>query len=214
MRGRKTLLLDVDETLVHSSFTPTDKAHIVLPIDIEGRTCNIYVLVRPGCVDFIKEVAKYFEVVIFTASLSKYAIPLMNILDDDKVAPQRLFREHCTYFNGLFVKDMARVGRRMEDIIIIDNSPNSYQFQPENGIPILSWYDDPTDIELMRFVPALRLLAQVDDVRPVVLQSTFENEFNVDLAIKICQSLIILKNKKLKEEREAQEKAAREKAAR
>lgn len=87
MHGRKTLLLDVDETLVHSSFTPTDKADIVLPIDIEGRTCNIFVLVRPSCVQFIKEVAKYFEVVIFTASLSKYAIPLMNILDEDKVAP-------------------------------------------------------------------------------------------------------------------------------
>ena len=54
---------------------------------------------------------------------------------------------------------MARVGRRMEDIIIIDNSPNSYQFQPENGLPILSWYDDPNDNELMRFVPGLKLLA-------------------------------------------------------
>ena len=100
MRGRKTLLLDVDETLVHSSFTPTEAADIILPIDIEGRTCNIYVLIRPGCCEFIKEVGKYYEVVIFTASLSKYAIPLMDILDPDRVAPQRLFREHCTFFNG------------------------------------------------------------------------------------------------------------------
>lgn len=120
------MLLDVDETLVHSSFTPCAKSEIVLPIDIEGRSCNIFVNVRPGCKHFIKEVAKYFEVVIFTASLSKYAIPLMNILDEDKVAPQRLFREHCTFFNGQFVKDMQRVGRKMEDVIIIDNSPNSY----------------------------------------------------------------------------------------
>ncbi len=100
MRGRKTLILDVDETLVHSSFTPTDHADIVLPIDIEGRECKIYVLVRPGCQEFIKEVGKYYEVVIFTASLSKYAIPLMNILDTDNIAPQRLFREHCTFFNN------------------------------------------------------------------------------------------------------------------
>ena len=53
----------------------------MLPIDIEGRIHNIYINVRPGCVEFINEVAKYFEVVIFTASLSKYAIPLMDILD-------------------------------------------------------------------------------------------------------------------------------------
>jgi len=64
---------------------------------------------------------------------------------------------------------MARVGRRMEDIIIIDNSPNSYQFQPENGLPCISWYDDPNDRELFQFIPGLRLLAQVDDVRPVLL---------------------------------------------
>ena len=121
-------MLDIDETLVHSSFSPTTNADIVLPIDIEGRTCNIYVQVRPGCCDFIVECGKYYEVVIFTASLSKYAIPLMDILDPEGVAPQRLFREHCTFFNGIFVKDMARVGRPMKDLMIIDNSPNSYQF--------------------------------------------------------------------------------------
>ena len=87
LKGRKTLLLDVDETLVHSSFTPSDIADIVLPIDIEGRTTNIFVNVRPNCCEFIKEVGKYFEVVIFTASLSKYANPLMDILDPERVAP-------------------------------------------------------------------------------------------------------------------------------
>lgn len=72
--------------------------------------------------------AQYYEVVIFTASLSKYADPLMDILDPEGIAPQRLFREHCTFKNGIFVKDMARLGRRMQDIIIIDNSPQSYSF--------------------------------------------------------------------------------------
>ena len=81
------MILDVDETLVHSSFTPTDHADIVLPIDIEGRICNIFVQVRPDCCEFIDEVGKYYEVVIFTASLSKYAIPLMDILDQNNVAP-------------------------------------------------------------------------------------------------------------------------------
>lgn len=101
----------------------------MLPIDIEGRACNIFVQVRPGCQEFIKEVGKHFEVAIFTASLSKYANPLMDILDPERVAPQRLFREHCTFYNEQFVKDMQRVGRRMEDIMILDNSPNCYRFQ-------------------------------------------------------------------------------------
>ena len=169
MKGKKTLFLDVDETLVHSSFRATDNADIVLPIEIEGKIFEIYVLVRPHCCEFILEVAKYYEVVIFTASLSKYAIPLMDILDPKRVAPQRLFREHCTFFKDCFVKDMSRVGRPLNQVMIIDNSPNSYQFQPENGIPILSWYDDPKDTELLKLIPALKLLSQVDDVRPVIL---------------------------------------------
>lgn len=77
----------MDETLVHSSFKAPKKSDIVLPVDIEGRVCNVYVLVRPGCKQFLTEIAKYYEVVIFTASLSKYADPLMDILDEDNVAP-------------------------------------------------------------------------------------------------------------------------------
>ena len=85
--GKKTLVLDLDETLVHSSFKAPKKPDIVLPVDIEGRVCHVYVLVRPGCVKFLNEMAKYYEVVIFTASLSKYADPLMDILDQNNVAP-------------------------------------------------------------------------------------------------------------------------------
>jgi RNA polymerase II subunit A small phosphatase-like protein len=86
-KGRKTLILDVDETLVHSSFKPPPNPNIIIPIDIEGRICNIFILVRPHAVEFINEMSKYFELAIFTASLSKYADPLMNILDSNNHAP-------------------------------------------------------------------------------------------------------------------------------
>ena len=81
VRGKKTLVLDLDETLVHSSFKTPKNPDIMLPVDIEGRICHVYFLVRPGCVEFINEMSKYYEIVIFTASLSKYADPLMDILD-------------------------------------------------------------------------------------------------------------------------------------
>lgn len=113
---------------MHSSFKPPKNPDIILPVDIEGRVCNVYVNVRPGCAKFLNEMAKYYEVIIFTASLSKYADPLMDILDEQMVAPQRLFREHCTFHNGIFVKDMSKLGRSMKDIIILDNSPSSYSF--------------------------------------------------------------------------------------
>lgn len=79
---------------------------------------------------------------MFTASLSKYAEPLYNKLDRNGVTSCLLYREHCTFYNGLFVKDMARLGRPLTDVIIIDNSPTSFLFQPENALPSISWYDD------------------------------------------------------------------------
>ena len=76
-QNKKTLILDLDETLVHSSFKPPDQPDIVLPVEIEGKICYVYVLVRPGAISFLEELAQYYELVIFTASLSKYAEPLM-----------------------------------------------------------------------------------------------------------------------------------------
>ena len=73
--------MDLDETLVHSSFKPPESPDIVLPVEIEGKICYVYVLVRPGAISFLEELAEYYELVIYTASLSKYAEPLMKILD-------------------------------------------------------------------------------------------------------------------------------------
>jgi RNA polymerase II subunit A small phosphatase-like protein len=111
---------------------------------------------------------KYYELVIFTASLSKYAEPLMLQLDPQGLCAYRLFREHCTYYNNAFVKDLTRLGRDMKDIIIVDNSPVAYLFQPENAIPAVNWYDDPNCTELPRIATILERLVYEDDVRRVI----------------------------------------------
>lgn len=121
-----------------------------------------------------------YEIVMFTASLSKYANPLYAKLDKNQVTATNLYREHCTFYNGLFVKDMARLGRPLSDVIIIDNSPTSYLFQPENALPCTSWYDDPTDRELNELVPILEKLAIVKDVRPYLTKLVTDNK--VDFA--------------------------------
>lgn len=63
----------------------------------------------------------------------------------------------------------------MEDIIIIDNSPSSFLFQPENALPILSWYEDPEDVVLYDFIPFLKELSKVEDVRPFLMASVKDN---------------------------------------
>jgi len=100
-----------------------------------------------------------FEVVVFTASLAKYADPVLDLLDVHKVVDWRLFRESCSPFKGSYVKDMGRMGRDLSSIMIIDNSPHSYAFNPENAIPIESWFIDPNDLELLHLLPALEELS-------------------------------------------------------
>ena len=77
--------VDLDETLVHSTFQPEESADIVLPITIEDALYRVYVQVRPFAKEFLQEMSKHFELVLFTASLQKYADPLLDLLDKSRV---------------------------------------------------------------------------------------------------------------------------------
>ena len=179
-RNRKTLVLDLDETLVHSSFIPFEENDIILQVEFDNVLYNIYVLVRPKALQFLINMSKYFEIVIFTASLSKYANPLLDIIDPKKVCSYRLYRDHCTLINGIFVKELKRLNRNIKDIIIVDNSPTSYAFNPQNGIPIKSWFEDKNDNELEKLEPFLKFLSKVDDIKLYIPSIVKDNEIDYD----------------------------------
>ncbi|KAK4862682.1 hypothetical protein LT330_002815 [Penicillium expansum] len=170
LSGRKCLVLDLDETLVHSSFKVLERADFTIPVEIEGQYHNIYVIKRPGVDAFMKRVGELYEVVVFTASVSKYGDPLLDQLDIHNVVHHRLFRESCYNHQGNYVKDLSQVGRDLKETIIIDNSPTSYIFHPEHAIPISSWFSDAHDNELLDLIPVLEDLAgaQVQDVSMVL----------------------------------------------
>lgn len=92
--------------------------------------------------------SKHYEVVIYTASLKQYADPLLDILDPKKLCTSRLYREHCTFYDNVYVKDLSLLGRNAKNMILVDNSPDSYKLQSQNAVPIKTWYDDPDDTEL------------------------------------------------------------------
>lgn len=168
-KGRKTLVLDLDETLVHSSFKPIPNPDLTVPIEIEGVTYNVYVLKRPFVDKFLTETAKHYEIAIFTASLGKYANPLLDQLDTGRVIEHRLFRESCVIHGGAYVKDLSKLGRKMKNVIFIDNSPLSYAFQPRNAVPTTSWFDDPDCTELNDILPVLTgKLKECEDVRTIL----------------------------------------------
>ncbi|KAI0256414.1 HAD-like domain-containing protein [Lactifluus subvellereus] len=166
--GRKCLVLDLDETLVHSSFKSIQQADYVVPVEIEYHWHNVYVIKRPGVDNFLKKMGEIYEIVVFTASLSKYADPVLDKLDVHHVVAHRLFRESCYNHKGNYVKDLSQLGRPIADTIILDNSPASYIFHPNNAVPVSSWFNDPHDTELTDLCPFLADLSTTDDVRGVL----------------------------------------------
>ncbi|KAK9461103.1 HAD-like domain-containing protein [Lipomyces oligophaga] len=162
LQGRKCLVLDLDETLVHSSFKYLPQADFVIPVEIEGQYHNVYVIKRPGVDEFMRQVGLMYEIVVFTASVSKYGDPLLDQLDIHKVVHHRLFRESCYNHQGNYVKDLSQLGRPLEEVIILDNSPASYIFHPQHAVPISSWFSDTHDNELLDLIPFLEDLSKQD----------------------------------------------------
>lgn len=162
--GKICVVIDLDETLVHSSFKPVNNADFIIPVEIDGTVHQVYVLKRPHVDEFLKRMGELFECVLFTASLSKYADPVSDLLDKWGAFRSRLFRESCVFHKGNYVKDLSRLGRDLNKVIIIDNSPASYIFHPENAVPVASWFDDMSDTELLDLIPFFERLSKEDDI--------------------------------------------------
>jgi Dullard-like phosphatase family protein len=134
-----TLVLDLDETLIHNVDSGNDS----------------FFLVRPGCVEFIKNMAKYYEIVIFTAALQEYADQVIDQIDVDNNIRYRLYRQHTSQNGPFLVKDLSLLGREMDRTMIIDNISDNFVLQPDNGIFCSTWYDDMNDNFLDEITPLL-----------------------------------------------------------
>lgn len=179
-----TLVLDLDETLVHSTLEPCDDADFTFSVNFNLEDHKVYVRCRPYLKEFMERVAGLFEIIIFTASQSIYAEQLLNVLDPKrKVFRHRVYRESCVFLEGNYLKDLSVLGRDLARVVMIDNSPQAFGFQVDNGIPIESWFDDRSDHELLSLLPFLESLIGVEDVRPLI-----SKKFNLreKIAASVC----------------------------
>jgi len=194
----KTLVIDLDETLIHSYFdmVPPRKPEISFEIFLDNKNVQVYTLIRPGAVEFLEKMSEIFEIVIFTASLSMYALPIINYIDKGNKCEFKLFREHCSIFNNGFIKDLKRLSRDLNNLILLDNNPNSYFLNKENGFPIKSWIDDLSDNELLKIMPYLEFLGDeyVKDVRTILPKIKIGNEVNYPRFNKIIENFKKNKN--------------------
>lgn len=153
----KTIIFDLDETLVHCVDEPeTDNPHVILKVTFPtGETVDAGINIRPYAIECLKEANKYFQVVVFTASHQSYADVVLDYLDPNRDLIQyRLYRESCIQTKeGVYIKDLRIIkNRQMQNVCIVDNAVYSFGFQLDNGIPIIPFYDDPNDEELHHLV--------------------------------------------------------------
>eukprot|EP00826_Nyctotherus_ovalis_P055717 TRINITY_DN7429_c0_g1_i1.p1 TRINITY_DN7429_c0_g1~~TRINITY_DN7429_c0_g1_i1.p1 ORF type:complete len:529 (-),score=145.11 TRINITY_DN7429_c0_g1_i1:141-1727(-) len=193
LKGRKTLVLDLDETLIHSSFQEIPNADFLIPVTANGRSLCVYVKKRPGVESFLAEMSGYYEIAVYTASQAIYATPILDQLDPERLIHHRLFRESCIVTNGGFIKDLSKLGRDLAGVVIVDNSPACYALQPENGIPISTWMEDPNDLMLSQLAPFLKLLATVEDVREYLMWLITDD--NIDYIDALSELKSSLENK-------------------
>ena len=195
---QKTLVIDLDETLIHSLAKGgrMSSGHMVevklnTTVGYGGATLGpqhpilYYVHKRPHCDDFLRRVCKWYNLVIFTASVQEYADPVIDWLEQErKYFSGRFYRQHCTFRNGAYIKDLSSVEPNLSKVMILDNSPLSYIFHEgrcsctrreelsdqleDNAIPIEGWINDPTDNDLLHLVPILEALQYVTDVRALL----------------------------------------------
>ncbi|KAK3111140.1 Nuclear envelope morphology protein 1 [Teratosphaeriaceae sp. CCFEE 6253] len=196
---KKTLIIDLDETLIHSmakggrmstghmvevrlggALASSTASYPTTSSSAGGGSSGIqltppgvpilyYVHERPHCHDFLRKMAKWYTLVVFTASVQEYADPVVDWLERErKYFSGRYYRQHCTWRNGAYIKDLAQVEPDLSRVMILDNSPMSYIFHEDNAIPIEGWISDPTDRELLHLVPLLESLQYVTDVRALL----------------------------------------------
>eukprot|EP00128_Syssomonas_multiformis_P001079 Colp12_sorted_trinity150504_noHs@25003 len=169
-KKKKILVLDLDETLIHSSLRGYSREYdLKVEVFTDKFACLFYVCKRPHVDYFLSKVAEWYTVIVFTASLREYADPVIDMLDQGKgLISKRYFRESCVQSFGNYIKNLAMIEPDLSNILIVDNSPGAYEHHPENAIPIETWEDNPRDECLLDLLPFLDCLRHTCDVRSIL----------------------------------------------
>ncbi|XP_052081585.1 CTD nuclear envelope phosphatase 1-like [Mytilus californianus] len=177
MLKRKILVLDLDETLIHShhdgvlrqTVKPGTPPDFVLKVNIDRHPVRFFVHKRPHVDYFLDVVSQWYDLVVFTASMEIYGAAVADKLDNNRgILKRRYYRQHCQLMQGSYTKQLTEICKDLSSIFILDNSPVAYKNYPDNAIPIKSWFSEPTDISLLCLLPMLDALRFCHDVRSVL----------------------------------------------
>ena len=190
-KNKKLLILDIDETLVHSDLDFSLKEKIpkydtILHFNSEEeKNIPIPLILRPGIKKFLNYAVQEFDLVVFTASDKQYADAIIDYIEKDKkYFKMKLYRNHCIFIEpGLYIKDLRIFSdfKNLEDIIILDNSLFSFANQLNNGILITSFFSDMNDTFLENVKCYLEFIKNEKDIRVINKESFKLEQIKADI---------------------------------
>ncbi|KAI8967635.1 NLI interacting factor [Mycotypha africana] len=174
----KTLILDLDETLVHSIRLGNNSNSSKISPSIVRKSIEVHcdkqslmyeVYKRPHVDFFLKTISQWYKIVIYTASMAEYADPVIDWLDqENNLISQRFFRQSCVIVNGNYLKDLTLAEKDLCKVCLVDNSPVAFDLFKENGVALPTWISNPNDESLLDLLPFLDALRFAADVRSIL----------------------------------------------
>ncbi|KAG2386635.1 hypothetical protein C9374_002379 [Naegleria lovaniensis] len=164
-QGRKTIVLDLDETLIKSFHQEPDTFDFTIDIEFphlgQMVSQHVYIKTRPGLNHFLEQLHAQFELVMFTAALPVYANSILKHIDPEgKYFSHVLYRHHCNGAGSFPGKDLRILGRDLSNTILVDDGVLNF-LQPRNGLLIKSFKGEDDDKVLSDIV--LPFLLQLSD---------------------------------------------------
>ena len=143
-----SLVLDLDESLIHFKVNHSHNDEGILKL-------------RPGVVTFLEVIKEYYEIILFTEASEAYTELIMEAFNKNEFFEYKFFRQHTIIIGQDFVKDLQRIGRPLDRIIIVDNIAQNFRMQKNNGILIKPFDgEDQNDQALIDLIPILINIAK------------------------------------------------------
>jgi RNA polymerase II subunit A small phosphatase-like protein len=168
-QSKKTLLLDLDNTLIYASKEiPDILDYTTVFFEKGGEYIVRYVIKRPGVLKFLKKLSKRFNLCVYTAAEEIYARKVIEATNISKYIYTLYDRSHCEKINKTgYLKNIWSLGFEQTQAVLIDDLVAQAKYQPENCIHMKPFEGEVSDRELYALYPFLQKLSTVEDVRSV-----------------------------------------------
>ncbi len=178
--NKKTVVFDLDETLVYTSFQVIKNAVV---IQFQGR--SLYIKIRPNVNKMLAAIKPYYDIVVFTASVKPYADCVLDHIDKSKLISYRIYRDHCLGSGSHIVKDLRILNMDLKKVLLVDNCITCLAPQPDNGIPVISYNGNDEDNEMVKLESFLLEYKYESDIRSVLV-----NLLNLRKLSLFCKALL------------------------